>query len=91
MTPRPDDETDSDASDEGGTGPGRGPAGDDQLRRAQNDAWSAVSLLAAGVTFWGGIGWLLSEWWDNRIFLMFGLLLGAGAALYLVWVRYGKP
>jgi ATP synthase protein I len=63
----------------------------DQTRRDQNRAWDAVSLIAAGVAFWGGVGWLLSEWLDNRLFLMFGILLGAFGALYLVWVRYGKP
>jgi ATP synthase protein I len=63
----------------------------EQNRRAQNQAWDTVSLLAAGVAFWGGVGWLLAEWLDNRLFLMFGILLGAAGALYLVWVRYGKP
>jgi ATP synthase protein I len=63
----------------------------DQTRRDQNQAWDVVSLIAAGVAFWGGVGWLLSEWLGNRLFLMFGILLGASGALYLVWVRYGKP
>jgi len=63
----------------------------EQNRRAQNQAWDAFSLIAAGVAFWGGVGWLLSEWLDNRLFVMFGILLGASGALYLVWVRYGKP
>ncbi|MBD0293358.1 MAG: AtpZ/AtpI family protein [Jiangellaceae bacterium] len=84
MTPGPNDEADDEPE------PDEFPTGDEQARRIQNDAWSAVSLLAAGVAFWGGVGWLLSEWLDNRIFLMVGVLLGAGAALYLVWVRYGK-
>jgi ATP synthase protein I len=63
----------------------------EQNRRAQNQAWDAFSLIAAGVAFWGGVGWLLAEWLGNRLFLMFGILLGAFGALYLVWVRYGKP
>jgi ATP synthase protein I len=63
----------------------------EQNRRDQNQAWDVVSLIAAGVAFWGGVGWLLSEWLGNRLFLMFGILLGAFGALYLVWVRYGKP
>lgn len=59
-------------------------------RREQANAWNAVSLIASGVLVWGGVGWLVAEWLDNQIFLMLGLLLGAGAALYLVWVRYGR-
>ena len=66
------------------------PGDAEQNRQAQNQAWDVVSLLAAGVAFWGGVGWLLSEWLGNRLFLMFGILLGAVGALYLVWVRYGK-
>jgi ATP synthase protein I len=39
---------------------------------------------------WGGVGWLVSEWLDNRVYLVLGILVGAAAALYLVWVRYGR-
>jgi ATP synthase protein I len=59
-------------------------------RREQSDAWNAFALIASGVTVWGGVGWLVSEWLDNRIYLMIGIIVGAAAALYLVWVRYGK-
>jgi hypothetical protein len=63
---------------------------DDSGRQGQADAWGAFSLIGAGVLFWGGVGWLVSEWLDNSIFLMLGLLLGMGGALYLVWLRYGR-
>lgn len=59
-------------------------------RREQSDAWNAFALVASGVTVWGGVGWLVSEWLDNRFYLMIGIIVGAAAALYLVWVRYGK-
>lgn len=62
----------------------------DESRRERNEAWNALSLVVAGVAVWGGVGWLVSEWLGNRIYTMLGLLLGAGGALYLVWVRYGK-
>jgi ATP synthase protein I len=62
----------------------------EESRREQHAAWNAVSLIMAGVLFWGGLGWLAARWLDNRIFLAGGLLLGMGAALYLVWVRYGR-
>jgi ATP synthase protein I len=66
------------------------PPPDDQARQGQADAWGAVSLLGAGLVFWGGLGWLVSVWLDNTVFLMLGLLLGMGGALYLVWLRYGR-
>jgi F0F1-type ATP synthase assembly protein I len=62
----------------------------DESRREQANAWNAFSLVGSGVLVWGGVGWLVAEWLDNQIFLMLGILLGTGAALYLVWVRYGR-
>ena len=44
----------------------------------------------AGVIVWGGAGYLVSEWLDNQLFVMIGLLLGTVTALYGVWLRYGK-
>jgi ATP synthase protein I len=40
--------------------------------------------------FWGGIGWGLDKWLVTGYFLPIGLLLGMGAALYLVWLRFGR-
>lgn len=62
----------------------------DKERAEQNRAWNAVSLLLAGLVFWGGIGWLIARWLDNQIFTAAGVVLGVGGALYLVWIRYGR-
>ena len=59
-------------------------------RKGEADAYGALGLVIAGVLVWGGAGWLVSEWLDNRLFVMLGLLLGMGAGLYLVWFRYGR-
>jgi ATP synthase protein I len=59
-------------------------------RKAQDDAWAASGLLIAGVAVWGGAGYLVSEWLDNQVFVMIGLLLGTATALYGIWFRYGK-
>lgn len=59
-------------------------------RKGESDAWGAFGLMVSGVAVWGAVGWLVSEWLGNRIFLMLGLLLGMGAALYLVWFKYGR-
>ena len=70
------------------------PTGEEAARRAdrkaQNDAWAATGLLLSGVIVWGGIGYLVSEWLDNQLFVMLGLLLGTGTALYGIWFRYGR-
>ena len=59
-------------------------------RRAQDDGWGAFGLLVAGVAVWGGAGYLVSRWLNNQLFVMLGLLLGMGTALYGVWFRYGR-
>jgi ATP synthase protein I len=63
----------------------------DRLRRAgEADAWNALSLILSGMLLWGGVGWLVSRWLDNRLPLAFGLVLGTGAGTALVWLRYGR-
>jgi ATP synthase protein I len=57
---------------------------------ADGDAWSIISYLLGGPIVWGGVGWLLDAWLGTGFFLPAGLLLGMGAALYIVWIRYGK-
>lgn len=67
------------------------PKDHDALRREDHaGAWDSFGLIASGVAVWGGAGWLVSEWLDHTVYLMLGLLTGMGAALYLIWVRYGK-
>ena len=51
-------------------------------------AWSIVGYLLAGLGVWGGIGFGLDHWLHVSYLLPIGLLLGAGASLYLVWLRY---
>lgn len=54
------------------------------------DAWSIVSYLLAGLLVWGGAGWLLDRWLGTRFLVLVGLLVGAAAATYLVYLRYGR-
>ena len=55
------------------------------------DGWAVVSYLLAGVIFYGGIGWLLDLWLGTRGFVAGGIVLGAAAGVWLVWLRYSKP
>jgi F0F1-type ATP synthase assembly protein I len=59
-------------------------------RKDHNDAWAASGLLISGVVVWGGAGYLVSQWLHNQLFVMVGLLLGTGTALYAIWFRYGR-
>jgi ATP synthase protein I len=53
--------------------------------------WAATGTLLAGILVWGGIGWVIdrlagTEQW----FLAIGMIVGAGAGIYLVYVKYGR-
>jgi F0F1-type ATP synthase assembly protein I len=64
----------------------------DEDRPVRNvDPWAVISYLLAGVIFYGGIGWLLDLWLGTRGFVAGGIVLGASAGVWLVWLRYSKP
>ena len=65
----------------------------DNLNHSRNEEgalWSIVGYLLSGLIIWGGIGWGLDQWLETNYFLLVGMLLGAGASLYLVWLRFGR-
>lgn len=54
-------------------------------------AWSIIGTLLGGILVWGGIGFLLDRWLDLRwLFLPIGMVVGMGASIYLVYLRYGR-
>jgi ATP synthase protein I len=65
----------------------------DNLSHSRNEEsalWSIVGYLISGLLIWGGIGYGLDQWLGTSYFLLLGMLLGAGAAIYLVWLRFGR-
>ncbi len=63
---------------------GTSPRGED------NDFLTILGYMISGLMIWGGIGWGLDRWLGTEYFLMGGLLLGMGSALYLIWLRFGR-
>ncbi len=59
-------------------------------RNEEGALWSIVGYLLSGLIIWGGIGWGFDQWLDTNYFLLVGMLLGAGASIYLVWLRFGR-
>lgn len=53
-------------------------------------AWSVPSHLLSGMAIWGGLGWLLRRWTGWEIFVPIGLVIGAGLAVYLIYLKYGR-
>ena len=56
----------------------------------ENALWSIVGSLLSGLIIWGGIGWGLDRWLGTTYLVLAGMLLGAGASIYLVWLRFGR-
>jgi ATP synthase protein I len=59
-------------------------------QREENALWSIFGYLISGLLFWGGVGWGVDRWLQTTYFTLVGLLVGAGGALYLVWLRFGR-
>jgi ATP synthase protein I len=60
------------------------------MKREENALWSIFGYLLSGLLFWGGVGWGLDSWLGTSYLLLVGLLVGMGASLYLVWLRFGR-
>ena len=54
-------------------------------------AWSIVGTLLAGPAVWGAVGYGVDLLLDtSRVFTAVGIMVGFAAAMYLVYVRYGR-
>jgi F0F1-type ATP synthase assembly protein I len=54
-------------------------------------AWAITSTLVAGILVWGAAGLLLDRLiWARSVFTAIGIVLGAAAGIYLVYLRYGR-
>jgi ATP synthase protein I len=58
--------------------------------REENALWSIFGYLISGLLFWGGIGCAGDRWLGTTYLTLVGLLVGAGGAIYLVWLRFGR-
>lgn len=52
--------------------------------------WSIMGYLLSGLLIWGGLGWAADHWLGTHFFVLIGMLLGGGASMYLVWLRFGR-
>ena len=72
----------------GGARP-RSQAADDVHPSGADVGWGITGTMLSGMLVWGGAGWLLDRWLETRFFILVGILLGLGVAIYLVVVKYG--
>jgi F0F1-type ATP synthase assembly protein I len=63
-----------------------------------NDGWSGVGVgwgiaatMLGGILVWGGVGYLIDRLvGTSGVFVVPGMLLGAGGATYIVYLRHGR-
>ncbi|MSS45417.1 hypothetical protein FYJ43_05055 [Cutibacterium sp. WCA-380-WT-3A] len=56
---------------------------------SDGDAWGVLSYVLAGMLFYGGIGWLLSNHFHHIWMFVVGMIIGLVASVYLIVKRYG--
>jgi ATP synthase protein I len=45
----------------------------------------------AGIAVWGGVGFLVDRLvWSRLVFTGIGIVLGAAAGIYIVYLRHGR-
>jgi F0F1-type ATP synthase assembly protein I len=53
--------------------------------------WAITSTMIGGILVWGGLGLLADRLLGtSRVFMAIGMVLGAGGAVYLVYLRHGR-
>jgi ATP synthase protein I len=63
------------------------------------DMWGGMSTgvtisayLLSALIVWGGIGWLIDHVaGTGKVFTAIGMIVGAAAGTYLIYLKYGKP
>ena len=54
-------------------------------------AWTIIAELLAAIAVWGLIGWGIDRLLGTeKVFLAIGLVVGAGAGIYLVYLKHGR-
>ncbi|MEJ7649129.1 MAG: AtpZ/AtpI family protein [Nakamurella sp.] len=56
-------------------------------RKGADEGWAVVSTMLGGFAVWGGIGWLLDQWWGTKFALPVGVIVGMVLGIYAVIAR----
>ena len=53
-----------------------------------DEGWAVLGSLLSGLILFGGLGWLLDQWWGTRVMTPVGALLGMALGIYAVVMRH---
>ena len=56
-----------------------------------DQGWAVLSTMISGLVVFGGVGWLLDHWWDTRLMMPTGFVIGLALGIYAVVMRFGRP
>jgi F0F1-type ATP synthase assembly protein I len=59
--------------------------------KGADEGWAVLSTLISGFVIFGGIGWVLDQWWGTRLMTPIGLVVGMGLSIYAVVMQFGGP
>ena len=53
-----------------------------------DEGWAVLGSLMSGLLVFGGLGWLLDQWWDIRLMAPVGAVVGMALGIYAVVMRH---
>lgn len=53
-----------------------------------DEGWAVLGSLMSGLLLFGGLGWLLDQWWDIRVMAPVGAIIGMALGIYAVVMRH---
>lgn len=53
-----------------------------------DEGWAVLGSLMSGLLLFGGLGWLLDQWWDIRVMAPVGAVVGMALGIYAVVMRH---
>lgn len=55
-----------------------------------DQGFAVLSTLISGFVVFGGIGWLLDQWWGTRLMTPIGVVVGMALGIYAVVMQFGR-
>ena len=55
-----------------------------------DEGWAVLGSLMSGLLLFGGLGWLLDQWWDIRVMAPVGAVIGMALGIYAVVMRHAQ-
>jgi F0F1-type ATP synthase assembly protein I len=58
--------------------------------KGADEGWAVLGSLISGLLVFGGLGWLLDQWWGIRVMAPIGAVVGMALGIYAVVMRHAQ-